>query len=486
MRRQRLALAVTLAGFLIGGTAFANATIVIINADPPGQGFNDPTPAAPIGGNAGATVGAQRLQAFNEAARIWGAILDSAVEIRISATFVDGTILPCDAGGATLGDARTARFVKNFPNAPIANTFYPVALANKLAGKDLTPGSPHIIARFSSALGTPACDLSWYYGLDGDHRDRIDLVTVLLHEFAHGLGFAGNVEAASGAYRIANTPAVFDLHVLDEATGLRFDQMSDAQRKAAILDSGRLMWNGASVRTSAAAFLGPAASIDIQAPNGTTTYELGTASFGAPLTLAGTSAAIVAAKDGVTSDGPSTTDGCSAFTNAPQVAGTFALVDRGGCLFITKAENAQKAGALGLILIDNRVNTPPGLSDTDPLLTIPVVSMTQADGAALRARLDASPVSGRIYLDATRRAGVSRIDSGFVRLYAPGAVEAGSSLYHFDTTPSPNLLMEPSISDDLLHRVDLTIDQLLDIGWGLSGSPAVPVAGRTILHHPHH
>jgi len=488
MTARRLALALLLA--LCAATAFGKATIIVINGDAAGIGFNDPTPAVPVGGNTGVTIGEQRLQAFNEAARIWGQILDSTVEIRIGATFVGSTILPCSATTATLGDARTAVFIRDFAKAPVANTFYPVALANKLAGKDLTPGSPHIVARFSSALGTPGCGLSWYYGLDNDHKTSVDLVTVLLHEFGHGLGFAGSVNSSTGVYGTSNTPAIFDLHVLDEVSGLRFDQMSDAQRKVAITNSGRLVWNGDSVRAAAATFLGSSSSIDVGAAGGITTYELGTASFGSGLTVTGLSAPIVAALDDANVDGPTTTDGCTALTNASAMAGKLALVDRGTCTFVTKAKNAQNAGAVGVIVVDNRVNTPPGMSGTDATITIPVVSVTQADGGKIRSQL-AGATSGRIFTDLTRHAGASRLDTGMVRLYAPGTVESGSSLYHFDTTAFPNLLMEPSISGDLLHRVDLTVNELIDIGWAASsnsgGTPLpTPIGGRTILKHPKH
>ena len=35
--------------------AFAGARVVVINVDGPGEGFNDPTAAAPVGGNVGTT-----------------------------------------------------------------------------------------------------------------------------------------------------------------------------------------------------------------------------------------------------------------------------------------------------------------------------------------------------------------------------------------------------------------------------------------------
>src|ERR1044072_3171661 len=63
------------------------AHVIVINADGPGEGFNDPTPVAPVGGNAGTTRGQQRLIAFQFAADIWGATLDSNQDIFVVAAF---------------------------------------------------------------------------------------------------------------------------------------------------------------------------------------------------------------------------------------------------------------------------------------------------------------------------------------------------------------------------------------------------------------
>src|SRR5215468_5398547 len=73
---------------LSGKNALAGpAQIIIVNINAPGVGFNDPTPAAPVGGNTGTTLGQQRLIAFQYAASIWSARLDSNVPIRIRAQF---------------------------------------------------------------------------------------------------------------------------------------------------------------------------------------------------------------------------------------------------------------------------------------------------------------------------------------------------------------------------------------------------------------
>lgn len=81
------------------------------------------------------------------------------------------------------------------------------------------------------------------------------------------------------------------------------------------------------------------------------------------------------------------TSGCEAedFANFP--AGDIALVQRGTCAFGLKAENAEAAGASGVIIM-NQCNTPDRCGPLNPTLlpsvvTIPVVGTTYADGEAL-------------------------------------------------------------------------------------------------------
>src|SRR5882757_6257065 len=85
----------------LSSSAFA-ATITINNINAAGVGFNDPTPAAPVGGNPGTTLGGQRLFAFTYAANIWGATLTSSVPIVINAQM---TALTCTSTTAVLGSA---------------------------------------------------------------------------------------------------------------------------------------------------------------------------------------------------------------------------------------------------------------------------------------------------------------------------------------------------------------------------------------------
>src|SRR2546423_12287851 len=108
--------------FILASQSARAATIVILNNDQPNIGFNDPTSASPVGNNTGTTVGQQRLNAFQFAANIWGATLNSSTTITIRASWAS---LGCTASSGTLGQAGTVSFFCNFAKWPQYNTWYP-------------------------------------------------------------------------------------------------------------------------------------------------------------------------------------------------------------------------------------------------------------------------------------------------------------------------------------------------------------------------
>src|SRR5262249_23923746 len=140
-------LSLALIGILafVSSAAFGQAIITVVNGNNPGEGFNDPTPVAPVGGNTGTTLGQQRLIAFQFAANVWGSKLASNVEIRILARFAS---LTCTATSAVLGAAGTTFIFRYFPGVPpfpgavAPSTWHHSALADKRAGFDLNPGQP--------------------------------------------------------------------------------------------------------------------------------------------------------------------------------------------------------------------------------------------------------------------------------------------------------------------------------------------------------
>ena len=224
-------------------SAAGAATFTIINTDSAGVGFNDTTAATPVGGNTGTTIGQQRLIAFQYAANIWGALVASNVTIQVSASFAP---LTCSSTSAILGSAGPNNFYRDFTGAPVASTWYPVALANALHGSDLD-ATPDITAQFNGAIGTTcAFPNTWYYGLDGKPPgSQIDFITVLVHELGHGLGFLTLVDLASGAKALGLNDT-FMLNLENHgASPPDYPSMTDAQRVTASTATGNLHWIGA-------------------------------------------------------------------------------------------------------------------------------------------------------------------------------------------------------------------------------------------------
>ncbi len=451
--------------------AFGAATITIVNNDGANEGFNDPTPATPVGGNPGTTIGQQRLNVFNQAAATWGATLSSNVTIVIRAQFDP---LTCSTNSAVLGSAGTISIFGNFPNAPFTSTWYGGALADKLATSDRSPGNPDINATFNSNLGQTGCldGLGFYYGYDGNEGTGTDLNAVLLHEFAHGFGFQTFTSGTSGAPN-QGFFTIYDRFLVDDSTGLSWLQMTDGQRAASALGINQLAWNGPQVTANVPTVLGGPV-VKINSPVAIAgSFTGGPAQFGPPLTTAGVTANVVQALDPSDGAGALTTDGCSALTNAAAVSGKIAIIDRGTCAFSVKVKNAQNAGAVGVIIADNVAGSPPAaLGGSELTVTIPAERVTQADGNTIKAQLP-NGVNATLRIDPAIASGFDSFSKAL--LYSPNPFQGGSSVSHWDTSAFPNQLMEPNINADLTHNVvvpsDLTFAQLSDIGWVASTLP---------------
>ena len=230
---------------LPAAVAQAAATLVVVNADGEGEGFNDATAFSATGNNSASTLGQARLNALQYAADLIAKYLDSNVEIRVSAQM---NALGGSASSATLGSASPASVVRDFSNAPVANTWYPVALAEKLAAASITSGNQINITFNSDIDGdTVLGSAGWYYGLDGSPGSDVDFVTVALHELIHGLGFGSYVDLATGAKLLGLDDAYMRLLEHHGAAVADYPSMSDSQRVTASTATGSLHWTGAVV-----------------------------------------------------------------------------------------------------------------------------------------------------------------------------------------------------------------------------------------------
>jgi hypothetical protein len=449
------------AALVIAGLAAQSraATITIVNNDGANEGFNDPTPVAPVGGNTGTTLGQQRLIVVQYAAAIWGSILPSAVEIRINSQFNPQT---CSAAGATLASTSSGSSHRNFANAPFAQTWYQQSLANRIAGVDLNPAINDMNCTFNSNLGTsPTCPFSYYYGLDGNEGTATELLPVALHEMGHGLGFA-TITTAGVQQGTPPGPHVYDRFLLDLTQGLHWNEMAtNAQRGASAINCLNVVWDGLCVTGAAPGVLGPKPLARVLAPAAAAgDYEVGLAAFGPnPFSVTGN---VVLADDG-SAPPNSPSNGCEPLINGAQIAGNIAFIDRGTCPFVVKVKNAQDAGAIGVIIADTVASCPPaGMAGTDPTITIPSVRITLADANQIRPHVVAGTVTASLMFDGAIGAGTK---AGKVLVYTPTTFAGGSSVSHWDTSADPSLIMEPFNTPNVSADVDLTYQHFQDLGW---------------------
>jgi hypothetical protein len=129
-----------------------------------------------------------------------------------------------------------------------------------------------------------------------------------------------------------------------------------------------------------------------QVTAGGSTFLAQGAQFGPPLDTTGVNGPIKLANDGVAP----TTDACEPIA-AGTLNGSIALVERGTCDFTVKVKNAQNAGAVAVVVANNRDgDSLLVMSGTDPSVTIPSVFVSENSGATMKAMN--LPVAGVVRL----------------------------------------------------------------------------------------
>lgn len=107
--------------------------------------------------------------------------------------------------------------------------------------------------------------------------------------------------------------------------------------------------------------------------------------WGADLSSTYAAGNLVIVDDGTAADSL----GCNTLTNAAAVNGNIAVVYRGDCQFGTKALNAQNAGAIGVIVINNVAGTMDmGAGNDGAAVNIPVTMINPNDGASIQEAID--------------------------------------------------------------------------------------------------
>lgn len=478
---------------LLALIAPANAAVItVVNKDPPGKGLNDQTPRAPEGRNPGLTVGEQRRIAYQYAADLWGAALQSKVEIIVGASFDD---LTCTPTQAVLGAAGTAWVAWNDPADGKPSMVYHGAIYNAMQEErvSISEDGVDIVSYFNANLGGSNPDGTpcftgggWYYGLDGNTPpSRSSFLDTVMHEIGHGLGSSGFTDARTGilAGRLGMPELIgfsdpFSENIFDNLQGKAFSDpsMTDAMRSKSSSSPGAPAWRGGMVNAQAPMWLDEAMKLTIQTPTTPIkTTTIGTADFGPRSPLNVFSGPLTLVDDGT---GPSTSDACEAPPTA-SLLGKVAYVTRSRrCPFEAQAANVQAAGAVAAI-IGNQIDFSydfmgvTGMRDEAGFnATIPTINVGLVIALTIENQLRGAQALSSTLESTNSLVGVD--SSGRPLLYAPSNVAPGSSLYHFDTSLTPNVLMEPAITGslDATHMLDITLAQMEDLGWNLDNGNA--------------
>lgn len=145
-------------------------------------------------------------RAFEYALSIWERSIASTVPINIQANW---DIL----SASELGNGKPSLFYRNFKGVPQADIYYPVALAEKITGRELNKSTDaDIVCTFNK-------NIPWYFGTNGRTPvTQYDFITAVLHELGHGLGISGFFKTTDGVAQYSNSnnlPSVYDYYIFN-------------------------------------------------------------------------------------------------------------------------------------------------------------------------------------------------------------------------------------------------------------------------------
>lgn len=455
-------------------SATAQIVFEVQYLDPPGVGFNDTRAAPAAPGNPGVTFGEQRRFLFEKALADWGWRLDSPVSVRMEAFFQD---FGC-TGFAGVGNWLAGTI--NAPNAAFPDSWVQINLANARAGFRIFD-SPQLDAearvRFNLLIDDPddcSPPRTFWYGFDpaaevAPGAGQVAFYALALHEIAHTLGFGTQTDGNTGQWAQTGGgtqfPDTWDHLLFDLDANQSWIEMTSAQRAASARNQPELVWGGAAVADEVENWAIFPPRLSVAPPiDGQTVFGVFVHGFAPYLQVPGLTAELVLAEPA---------NACQPLTNAAQIAGRVALVDRGSCGFQVKQDQAAAAGAVALILADNvDPDTPPGggaqpiRNNTALVLTdpngIPYYSVTLPVGDTLKSALPGLTVT----LDADLSAERLGTRDGFVSMHAPETFQPGSSVAHFGLDLLPHALMRTgTLNLRFAGGVDLIPALFQDMGW---------------------
>jgi hypothetical protein len=440
---------------LAPSSVLAHATVLIQIEQ--GDALADPTPASPTGGNTGTTLGEQRKLALDYAAQVWGERLDSDVPITVGVTFEP---LPCSGAASVLGAAATTALFAGVSSGGANPAFYyPSALANKLAGRDLDPSEPEIRMQLNSDVDA-ACKAGtggFYYGFDGKGAQGVDFAETVLHELAHGLGLASFADPETGELFDSDGVDPYTALVRDLDVDQTWPSLTNAQRKMSAGDLRRVAWDGARAHGMTAEQFSKGVP--------TLTFEPAVAGFSGVVSDSsfGENSALHPAAGPVRT---ASNQGCGA---VPGVSGAVLLLRPTHCSVATAAAFARDSGAVGALIVSggSPFDAPvqPLDVDGDPV-ALPVIAIASADADTISQALMAGAV--RASLGGAPDKLLGGDDAQRPLLFASQPVSASSSISHLEPLIRPQQLMEPITGPVPTHDVSFTLALLADLGWQLA------------------
>jgi len=160
---------------------------------------------------------------------------------------------------------------------------------------------------------------------------------------------------------------------------------------------------------------------------------------------------------------------CSPVSN---VSGKIALVYRGTCEFGAKALAAQNAGAVAVIIVNNIPGAPiaMGAGASGGPVTIPVIMITQADGAILNQQIHAGQsvvgfIGNKLFYYAddlgfqrtdVLRANGNAIPSALASTAADFSIDLGAWAYNYGTNDQTNITVNTKIMQGATSVYDQT------------------------------
>jgi hypothetical protein len=163
---------------------------------------------------------------------VWSENFSSSVPITVNATWGRS------ATSGILGSARPGNYFSGFTGAPDSTLWYPSALANALAGKDLDKNSPEIVIQANS-------NANWDQRNDGTPTNtEYDLESVFIHELGHGLGFLStDAYDTYFKYGILDQPTPFDAYA-QTSDGRRLSDLPSPSLELGSALTSTLVWSG--------------------------------------------------------------------------------------------------------------------------------------------------------------------------------------------------------------------------------------------------